>query len=294
MITQFKIFENKKVFEDEDDLALLFTQEFIEEYYKNDSTINAEEASMGVHLWDFVKDLEKVKNYLISKKVDGSRLEDSIFTKYDMQDYIENKLLKNIQPELDKFRKKYDLGFMENKDILDKMDKKDFIKILYSNNAETDFIGYFYEDLYDDTHPEDILIEIYGENTVCENLYGLIKEFLDDDEIIEEYYRKTDFENKFDYLKDNIYIDRVLQEKLLKINSDTVFALFDILEDDRDRNDIHKTIGDEYDFQKLYIDKNEDKEIAIKDLYNKFGINPKIAEEYKDYMYIIDAQNYNL
>ena len=73
------------------------------------------------------------------------------------------------------------------------------------------------------------------------------------------------------------------------MNPNTVTALYNVMDEDVDRS-----IGNEYDFQKLYIEKKKNIEKAVKNLYDKFGINPKIAEEYKDYMYVIDAEKYNL
>ena len=313
MITKFKLFESNIPY-DEDDLAYLFPQKYVEEYFNDGYEINAEEASRGLNLWHYVKDKDKVADDLIKdaiKEADINNERD--FDKNDFCQYILENMLTSVMPELDKFRKKYVLGPIEYEEILRKMDRDTLMDLVIKKGKENDFITNYYEEKWSDWHPEKILEDKLGKHTIREDLYNYLFHYVDDNEIINDYIERIDFETKFEYLRDSISTDYKLQKDLLEINigdkkngtrirnekfeRNIIEALFDIM-------DSTISIGTTYDFQKLYIQTNveqEDPEDAdeitayvIKQINDKFGLETKIEKEYRDFTYLIDSEKYNV
>jgi hypothetical protein len=308
MITKFKIFES---IGPEYDLAEQFSQKYIEDFFDNNFEIGADEASRGINLWNFVKDKDQIKDDLIKSLIEDALhdnesvgvyrgVETPKFSKEDYIYYIEEEQLKNAIPILNKYRKKLVLGDIKYEDILKKLTKEQLVKIVAEDLDKSDeFFEYYFHGKYDDSHPEDILNDIWGEASVEENLYDYIKEYVNDDEIIKYYKDKLDFTAKFEYLQDYIGSDIKLQTDLLALNPDNVDDLFDVMNEDESRN-----IGKDYKFQKAYIEHNSNREnpniteksilVALAGLYDKFGLNSEIEKEYSGYMYEIDARKYNL
>jgi len=130
-------------------------------------------------------------------------------------------------------------------------------------------------------------------------------------EFIEEYFNNNfesdddniecfNFSKKVEYIENSISKDKSLQRKLIEIDPNTVEGLFDIMSANK-----QESIGSEYGFQKLYLsniltnygemDEEDDSfDSDIKELSDKFGLNPKIAEEYKNNMILVDQEKYNL
>lgn len=289
MITKFKIFESsREVYTDEYDLAELFSQKFIEEYYDETCDIDVYDAIHSFNLWNYV-DLDIVRYNLFHELADNIHITDNRFKVKDFVDYIH----KNI--------KDVDISLQELKD----MSREELIDLLMDTGEEESFIlSWLKEDFYEDVHPEEIAMEIYGRHFFdsAENLYSLLSEYLDSESLIEDYRDKIDFENKFDYVMEHIPSEEVLQKKLLKMDPNTVDALFDVMES-------NNSIGDTYEFQKKYIeyhleenavDINDKEDLdsilpnIIKKIHDKYGLDPDIEKEYKDYTYLIDTEKYNL
>ena len=133
-----------------------------------------------------------------------------------------------------------------------------------------------------------------GKHAIEDNLYPYLQDFVDDNEIIEDYMNNIDFTNKYEFFRDSIIHDKNLQEKIIEMDPNTVEVLFDII-DTYERED---NFGNEYKFQKIYLDqyKGEDESVAvaIKEINDKFILHPVIKKEYRDYMYLIDAESFNL
>jgi hypothetical protein len=288
MITRLKYYENKKTPEDEEDLVELFSQKFIEKYWDKNFDISADDASNYLNLWNFVDD-ERVKEALIKDKVADSSIND--FSDDDLISYIKEELMDKPQLiiELDKLRKEHKLGPIKYEDILKKITREELEQIVEFIGDTEDFMILYYENFWADYSAEDIMNQEWGQS--YEQMVGYLRNFVDDDKIIENYKDRVDFEYKFEYVRDCIGSDIRLQEKLLDINVNTVGALFDIMDDE-------STIGNEYDFQKLYIEqkisKKQDIAEILKGINDKFGLNKKIKKEYSEYTYLIDAEQYNL
>ena len=295
MITKFKIFESNIPL-DEDDLAQLFSQKYIEDYYDNNFKIDVEDAARTINLWNYV-DEDVVKKTLIEESIDGYFIDDKIFTLKDYYNYIKENILELVIPELDKFRKKHNLGDIKYEEILRSMKKEDFVKLIAEYEKSDDFLKYYFEEKWEDSSAEEILMEIYGKHEIVDNsLYPYLREYIkDEQEIIDDYFDRVNFTDKFEYICDCIAFDITLQKELIKINQNTVEALFEIMNaDDENRN-----VGKDYEFQKIYItyecmDEENLIPIYLKEIKEKFGLNPKIEKEYKDYMFEIDAEKYNL
>jgi hypothetical protein len=304
MITQFKIFENLAM--DEDDLVEQFSQDFVEEYYENDYDITVDDAANYVNIWNYV-DIQEVKSGLIEETIADKSLNDEEFKKIDYCLYIEDSLLtrtdhhlKSVKSTIEKFRKKYDLSFTSDEDVLDKMDRKDLINIIQDEDKSQDFMKDYYEQKWDDLHPEEILTEIWGKHTIRDDTYSYISKYVNGSDVIDAYFRNIEYESKNDYLKEKISTDFKLQKKLIKMNPNNVIALLDVMDE-------VVSIGTSYKYQKLYLEtvKKEwgegDEEVendvvaeGVKSLNDKFGLDSKIEEEYTDFLYLISAEKYNL
>jgi len=295
MIIKFKLFEN--VAQDEDELAEQFSQKYVEKYYDDNYEISPEEASNYVNIWAYV-DIDKVRRGLIEETADGAYLDDKIYKKTDFAMYILDNLLGVAKPYIEKFKKKYKIEFENNEDVLFKMSKKGLIEILVDTNSDYDFLLNYWEEKWEDEHPEQILTQIWGKHTIRDNVYSYIKDYVNDDDLVEACLRNVEYDTKFEYIKDYIYNDMKLQEKLIKMNPKNVFALFDVMDETI-------SIGNNYDYQKLYLDTKEYEEadeeeieeelpIKVEQLHKKFGLDPEIRKEYSKYTYLIDANKYNL
>ena len=279
MITKFKIFEKQeeKNFLDEDDLMELFSQDFIEEYFDENYEVSEEDAARMLNLWNYVN-LDDVRDNLIEELAGHSKIKDKKYTKRDFIDYI--KTMDDIDINLEELKS---------------MSRKELIEIIYEAGESEDFLLKKLKEEYEDVHPEQLLIVIYGKYAIedDENLLYYLREYLDINEIIEDARDKIDFEYKYDYLKDYICNDENLQKKLLELDPNTIQALFDIMDEDR-------SIGNTYNFQKEYIDYNVKKygndilPKVLKDIYDKYGLDPDIDKEYEEYTYLINAEKYNL
>ena len=292
MITEFKIFENQNIPADEDDLADLFTQKFIEDYFDNNYEIDIDEASDCMDLWDYV-DIDKVRNDLIKQIASDTKIIDNKFNKNDYINFIEDNI-KDFRRRIKKYRELNYLGKIE----LQEMEKDDLINIIEHGDKVSNFLNLYFEDKYYDIHPEEILYDIHGKNAIRDNNFLLyLENYINEDEVINDYRDKIEFESKYNYIRDYIRCDIILQKKLFDINVNTVIALYDVMDD-------NQKFGMSYKFQKAYIEFSRSYEGDIKPnniypqnlkiLNDKFGVNKKIAKEYEEYMYFIDSEKYNL
>ena len=276
MITKFKIFENNN-FQDEDDLVELFSQKYIEDYFEDNYDISIEDAIRSLNIWAYVD-----KDYIVSKLISNicsyTSIDNKEFDKYDYIDYIKDEM-------------KVDIDFSELKN----MSRDELIEIITDEGEERNFIKDYYEyKKYPNAHPEDIIMDEHGKNAL-DDIYPYIRNYIDKNEIIDIYRDTIDFETKQEFVKDSIITDKNLQLELLNLNPNTIDALFDIMDE-------NKSIGKSYTFQKDYIkyhekqDNLDDNRIAnlLKDINDRYGLNPEIKKEYIDYLYVIDSEKYNL
>jgi len=246
MITKFKLFEVAPP-QDDSDLADLFTQKEIEEFYDNSYKPDAAEVSEFVNIWNYIEDEDEVKDY---------------FIKVELRDIKKSRKLRN-----EEFTKE------------ERKEKKEYLK-----------------DLWEDTDISDIMEHIWGKHARYEP-YDYVSQFVNKTEMVSDYLDKIDFDTKYEYIRDYIHYDIGLQKRLLEKNPNTVEALFDVMTD-------INSIGTTYEFQKLYIKTNVDRENpedeeeitahTLKEIDDKFGLNPEIKKEYVNLTYLIGAEKYNV
>lgn len=273
MITKFKIFENN-VAEDESDLAYQFSDSFVLDYYKSKNNITIKEIQDFIDIWKCITDEDDVKKYFIEEIIKNK--------KYNLNDFTEDDLISYIEEENIEHKKN--------------LNKDDLISILKKADKIDDFISYYYDNKWYDYSPKEVFTEIY-DNVDEMYPYSYIKNFIDEEYAYYLYYNSIDFEYLFDYLKNYIIEDTILQKKLLEIDDSNSIALLNVMDNDEELNNI----GNEYDFQKKYIESfckinnsQECKELALKNISKKYEINKDIKKEYHKYLYLIDADKYNL
>lgn len=323
MITKFKIFENIQegrsiedqdqiIPLDEDELASLFSQKFIEGYFDDNYNIDEEEAFYTANLWNYV-DIDDVRDGLIKELVNYTDIDDKRFTKADYIYFIENYILNDdkkikfkwLEDILKDYSKRFNLNIknignkiLKYKDILNHMLKEELADVISDIDETDNFLKKYFEEQFGESHPEEILIELHGKHDIKYNsLYPYLKDYIKDkDSIIEDFMYNIEFETKFEFIKDSISNDKNLQNKLIEINPNSIQSLFDCMDHEES-----KSIGFTYDFQKRYIifmseNGEHEHQIAecIKNIHDKYGLNSEIEKEYIEYTYLIDSNKYNL
>lgn len=317
MITKFKIFESSSQYE----LIDYVDENEINEFFYDNYYIDPEEAIYNCPklIWDTIDDKKFVKDYF-----------NDFISSYTLSDIDDDQLREFIKNHLtykkeEKIRKLY-LYNNEGEDIydeddyenmLDEFDDDDLKSVALEDNDEYDIIKYTYPDPYEDYKAIDMISDFYGldpyfynkkqnrwNNTYYEDfkrIKRIVWNYLDNDKIVELYKAAEDDEYKKEYVKEFIFQSPNLQRNILKNNKEAILDLFELLvEEDGGQN-----IGDEYDFQKAFIEKyekeNPDEEdedmlipTALKKLNDEFGLNKKIKKEYKDYTILLDLDKYNL
>lgn len=320
MITNFKIFESNSQYE----LIDYVDENAINDFFDENYYIDPEEAiyNWPKLIWDTIDDKKFVKDYFndfISSytlsDIDDDQLREFIknHLTYKKEEKIRKLYLYNNEGEDEEDL--YDEDDYEN--MLDEFDDDDLKSVALEDNDEYDIIKYTYEEPYEDYKAIDIISDFYGldpyfynkkqnswNNTYDEDFKRIKKivwDYLDNDKIVELYKVAEDDEYKKEYVKEFIFQSPNLQRNILKNNKEAILDLFELLvEEDGGQN-----IGDEYDFQKAFIEKyekeNPDEEdedmlipIALKKLNDEFGLNKKIRKEYKDYTILLDLDKYNL
>ncbi len=243
----------------------------------------------------------------IESEVDLDELEDLKFHLEDETDIDERKRLKKEIKEINKSIK--NIKEMDLEELLDVMSEDDLNEIITDVFDENEFIESVITDRFDEYQDiEDYIESFWGsvDSVTFSSSYSnsrgdwdWVLNYLDDDALLKEYNDNEDYDHKFDTLQGFIFDTREIQEKLLDVNSKNSIELFDLFSEDTKNN-----IGDEYDFQKAYVeaysddyadgDKSEGKGEALKKLYDKFGLQYNIENEYGDYLYYVHADKYNL
>ena len=206
----------------------------------------------------------------------------------------------------DKIRKGKVISKVEyDEDMYKDMDE-DYIRELMDRYCdEEDFVETKVKDNYDNYDAQTLIEDIYGK-LEGKQLYDILQWYIDEDAIKDEWKENEDWNYKKEFVADYISNDRELQLKILeRSENEAIVELFQFLANEHSKNNI---IADEYEYQKLYIekyleengdtddedDKNEYWPEALKFLHKNFGLDPDIKEEYGDYTYLIDAEKYNL
>lgn len=325
MIKKFKLFERYIM---SSELVDKLDDDDIETLYDENYSISVSELiyMMPSYVWDNF-DKEKFLNDFINDMINGQTLED--FNEYDLKKYIEsNFTTQKEQKILDIYNSNNDEDESEYEDnMLDDLDDDELREVIEDSNEEEEFIREITEKSYTDA--EDVFSDFCGidvndnKNMIDKNnkhkIYNSYSQYVDDDGIIQSWKDGEDFEEKKNYVKDNInYIGLSIeiQKKLLESEKSNALLLFDYFENySTNRNQQYGNISNKYNFQKAYIeaymednfagaiddadedDKEEISELrakSLKNLYDSFGLNSKLEEEFTEDMWMINSDKFNL
>jgi len=346
MIKNFKAFKLLTESSIESDLIDQFDSNYIEEYYKKHHKVGIEgviEMSSHQNIMYFF-DSDKYKEDWVKDYIDSYEFEE--FDDYDLKSYIKkkidddkkNKILEiynNNNYDEDDEESEKDTEY--NEYMLDELDKYELREVIEDSNEEYECTVWIIENWYSGQDGKDIFDEFnglsekdgsygnykYGSFVSIDSskLYKMISNYIDDDKLKKDYIDNEDYSYKKEIVEGDIAYSKVLQRYLIKNDPDNVTALIDLWNENNGKN-----IGDEYDFQKAYINKylkdgieeDEDEEDeekyktiddeesdkenkttlienALEFLHDNFEVNDKIADEYEPYMWKIIAQyKYNL
>jgi hypothetical protein len=295
MILRFKLFENLSTAQN-----LLLDQlgdAFITKYFKDNYPIDEDNLSTICDIWQYVDD-DRFVNDWINDHVSNSSIEE--LDEEDYQSYIKKYLLDDddvINYLKKKAKKEKILGYKELsiEDLFDELDlnRESLIEIIKDQELEEDCIRKYYEDLYERDSAKDILSEIYSETDLAENGYKYVENYVDDRQVIDDFFRNASYEDERYFVLKMIAQEKKLQKKLLDMDSENSVLLFDEIDE--------FSMGSTYRFQNSYLKtiKNQEGsdmriEEYIKKLNDKFELNPRIKIKYKDYLYYLDIEKYNL
>lgn len=303
MIKYFKFFENYNERRISSQLVEQFDDDFIEEWFKENHMMDAEEI---IDLWPstifrFIDDDRYVIDF-IDNEISSLSIED--FSEYDYKQYISNELM------TDKLEKKIIKLYNKNasktvglpieteysEDHLELLTEKQLRKIIENENKEDEFVEYIIRDRYEDEDAKGIIENIYGrvEGMRGSELWNIFSNYVDGDELVKDWLDETDKQSS---VEDDISNSKTLQQKLLEIDKSNALLLAELfLSYKYDTN-----ISNKYKFQKEYIEefsnKNEgedSKAIALKFLHDNFGLSNKIEKEYSSDMWMVSTQKYNI
>jgi len=337
-----ELFENySKIFESvESDLLDQLDSSFIENYWdKHLAYTDAEDVYFNFPnmVWNHLDD-ERAFDDLKSDEINNYSVED--FSDDDFKKYIKGKYLedderiqiykKHIESEIDldeledlkvdfkdetdldeKIRLKKSIKNIKKKikeineldleDLLDEMSEEDLKEIITDTLDEHEFVESVVNDRFDDYGSLEGYVEsFWGDISSID--WDWLLNYLDDDALLQDYNNNVQYDHKYDALLSYISNTTEIQEKLLEVDSKNATELFDLFDDDTENN-----LGDDYDFQKAYIeayaenyadgeesDLGEGKGKALKNLYDKFGLVFEIEDEYEGYMHYVLADKYNI
>lgn len=191
--------------------------------------------------------------------------------------------------------------------MLDDLPDDDLRSVIEEDNDGENCVREIVENRHKNQSVQELIEDEYGELN-AKDLYNAIQNYIDDDAIIQIYKENEDYEDKVYYLKNAISSDRNLQKKILDLDpKNSILLANSFVEDGYSRS----FIGDEYDFQKAYIESKikeflDEEEIADEDeighvkaealkfLHNEFGLDSDIENEYENDLWLAHSTKYNI
>ena len=329
MITNFKKF---KLFESSDTAKHELTFDFLDngyalEYYNNNYLNNYTEN-------DIIEIIEvnpnSVSDVFDNDSYVKSFIDDEIqnysfdnFDIYEYKKYIEvhlstEKENKIIELYYDNNEEDDDIEKEEyNSDMLDDLDSDQLKEVIIDDDNESDFIEYTIRRRYEGMTFIDIRNEVEGIDTFSELISNIKAEkfyqyygiYIDEDRLIELYKLNENDDAKYNWvesqIEDSIEIQHYFMDNFTDYNNITLL-LFEIFEN---KSDHMNDISDEYDFQKRYIkeymeenlddDATEEEKVdciaeALNDINSNFMLDSEIKKEFKQYMFIVDSDKFNV
>jgi len=191
-------------------------------------------------------------------------------------------------------------------ELLDEMSDDDLKSVIENVFDKDEFIESVVEDRYKDMSLQEYVEEIYGNvdniefssNPNKRGDWDWILKYVDEAAVIKDYNDNELYDYKEERVQEEIYRSIELQKKLLKLKKKNALLLYDLFVNNSDDDQIKDT----YKFQKRYIEAyakdNNDNSMAkaegLKNLYDEFGLNNAIEEEYSEYMHYVYADKFNL
>ena len=255
------------------------------------------------------EDEEEIFKKHIESEIDLDELKD---LKIELKGETDIDERKRLRKEIKKIKKKIkEIRELLLSEVLDEMSEDDLREIITDVFDEEEFVESIIEDRFREYYSLENYIEsVWGSidsiefNSSYSNKRGdwdWLLNYLDDKALLKDFNDNEEYDHKFDSLQNNISDTKEIQEKLLEVDSKNAIELFDLFDEDTTNN-----IGDDYEFQKAYVEayaKNyaddeselpEGKGLALKNLYEKFGLQFDIEDEYEDYMHYVLADKYNI
>lgn len=275
---------------------------FDDEKYKEDSI---KDLIISYEFSEFDKD--DLLRY-IKKKIDDEK-KSKILEIYNKNNYDED--------DEDSVETEY-RGYM-----LDELDKDELCKVIENSNEEEECTEWIIEGWYSGSSGIDIFDELcgylnedgyygsykYGEFKKLDSfkLYNIISNYIDNNKLIKNWINGEDYEYKKNAVEEDIYNSPILQRYLIKKDPNNASKLLSLWIESKFSS---KNIGNEYIFQKAYInqylednieDENDEEEKtnliedALQYLHDEFGIDDETSKKYTSYMWKIFAKDkYNL
>ena len=316
-LKKFKLLESWK---DDDALFDQLDDDDIEEAFDRNYNTDSDEiiSNFPDLIWDHIDDERYVRDF-ISDEIDSREMNE--FSENEFKDYIKNHLTDAKEEKIIEYYKENtsydDAEEPEYEDsMLDELSEDELIDVIEDDGDSEDFIEERVKSWYVNSSAKDIFNDIYGyddfndmyqkssksysySNEVEKDVKNIVKSLLpyvDTDELEKEYKDGEDFDYKKDQVKDYISHDKDLQRKLLELKSSNVMLLHKLFKEGGNN------IGDEYVFQKTYINryvkkhKNNPNNIAeaLKNLDDNYKLDSKIKAEYEEDMWMVNSKKFNL
>lgn len=238
-------------------------------------------------------------NDIIDEEINNSIIDD--FGEYDYKDWLNENQYADIEDEiLETYIRnnedEIDSQIEFNNDMINQLDEDDLKKIIINLNYTDDFISDMIHNRYYNCSVSDYLYENYGSYLNFNIIYPIIRDYIDESIIIDDFNDSIDDYERRNMIYDNVEYYAEIQKYLVNIDNNNIIYLSEIL--------IGKvfTIFEEYEYQKIYIEKYADKNLndenakakAIKFLNDNFKLDSDIEDEYADDIWMINADNFNL
>jgi len=319
--------DNLKTFESygSDDLIDYVDFHLIEDIFDKNYHMDFDEA-IYIHpalIWDnfdderFVTEFER--DYLENQSLEDVNPDD--IKEYVLDNLTDSKKSKIREMYLEKNEHEdeedlYDSDDYEN--MLDEFDDDEIVEVAEEDENSYDIAQTLLSGSFAGQTAKDIISEFYGidpefytknrdsysyRDTYDDNFQQLKKivvNYIDKQGVEKDWKNGESDDYKKEFTVDYIEESPEIQKNIIANNPEKALDLFDLIEGNDDKH-----IGDDYNFQKAYIeqyekdnpDDHDEGEIvqnAIFNLYEEFGLNPEIKKEYSDELILITMSNYNI
>lgn len=274
-------------------------------------------------IWNNIKDKEFVDDFE-RDYLENQSLED--INNYDIKKYILENMTKSKEYKIREIYLDNNDGEDEEdlyaaddyENMLDEFNDDEIRAVIEEDENGYDVAHSILQGSFEGYTSKDIISEFYGidpefydkkrdsysyRNTYDDNFKELKKiviNYIDREGVEKEFKNGESDDYKKEFVEDYIERSPKIQRNIIANNPEKAIELYDLIEGNSDEH-----IGDEYIFQKAFIEQHEkenpegyeDDEIrqnVIFTLHKEFGLDPKIEEEYPDDLILVTLSKYNL